>query len=961
MVYKVIKKRFILQALIALGVSLTACVGDNQLQSTSTNKSQMQITKAQASTLDHGIVTYYFMDDSNIPTFSVPLMNTNTIEHSLAQYHNRVAKHLVAKFDLTVENSGTYQLSTSENGASISIDGALAANQSINFEAGKVYSIAVAYAPKNGIVKDLELRWLEPITKTITKIPTNNILFATTKSLSPKPILAKTSTTCNAFGLEDSSCNGIPDDWGIHGYTIYTNPNTGKIILERWDDTIHANNGYKKFFSAVYKFSTADDPYSDYEKVTGIGLDKGVALDARNPLVAAVPIIYAKSEGVIISKNTSTTTDINGSKGKSISVSTSNSATDGTSDDVGGSLAINPSVSIFPPSFSVNSTFSAKYDHQWNHSQTLTEGKDSTGSVNNGWSTSLNMNNADAAYFLPIMRYENIGTAPVYELAPTFTFVATKQKLLLNTVAAKSNAIANSLLPNASYPKAGQPGILISGSDDFNSQPAKLNKTQLDALEQNSIFDTYVNQFTAKVKFFNNSGQPINLPDRDNDWEAYLTQTSQTTTRIKLFMPDSKVKERKIAARDPSVPQENLSKPEVLLEDALAMIGLRHNLSTKKWETLDDTGKVAYELPEIEVFSEPTTIAEINKQLLALPGATKDIGKVKLRARMQLHICPKGIVVNKQNKAEIFWSSCRPFQKIGSEIDLNKHYYIKGYKQELYFDVWNVSNEDYAEVKGNSKGFLLQGNQQFKLVKNSEGAYNIIARHSGKALFIKFNSANDGANLIQHRTGGRIPITDHNASFDVFYEKGKLKFRARNSGKCLQSTGDRSNIQQYTCSNADSQLWELVDAQPSVPANFAANSVKIQNAYTQFFAGATVLPSGLMVLSQYNYPQKFNIKHVGEADGKPIFKIFVSLEPSLLWENNDNYINLQKASGASDSASTWWIYEIGDGTYSFMNAADPYKLLDLDTCSKNNYVRLKLQPYDFYCGNGDSRKWQIIQ
>ena len=660
MVYKKIKKHCISLVSIALSVSLTACVGDKQLKP-STNKNQMQITKAQASILDHGIISYYFMDDSNIPTFSVPLMNSNTIEHNLAQYHNRIAKHLVAKFDLTVEKSGIYQLSTSETGTSISIDDNLAANQSVSFEAGKIYSIAVAYAAKTAIVKDLELRWLEPGAKTITRIPTNNILFATTKSLSPKSILAKNATNCKAFGLEDSSCNGIPDEWCLHGYTLYTNPDTGKILLERWDDTIHANNGYKKFFSAVYKFSTADDPYSDYQKVTGIGLDKGVSKDARNPLVAAVPIIYAKSDGVIISKNTNITTDINGSSGKSISISTSNSASDGSSDDAGGSLSISPGISIFPPSISVNDTFTAKYDHQWNHSQTLTQGKDSSGSVNNGWSTSLNMNNADAAYFLPIMRYENIGTAPVYDLAPTFTFMEPKQKLVLNSVTAKSNSIANSLLPDSSYPKAGQPGILISGNDDFNSQPARLNKSQMDALEKNKIFATYVNQFTAKVKFFNNSGQPVNLPDRDNSWEAYLTQSGQTTTRIKLFTPDSQVKVRKIASRDPDVPQENLSKPEVLLEDALALIGgLKYNQGTKKWEVLDEDGKVTYEIAEIEIFSEPDTMKEINKQLLAMPGAIKQFGKIKLRAKMQLTVCPKGIVVNQQNKSVILWQNCQP-------------------------------------------------------------------------------------------------------------------------------------------------------------------------------------------------------------------------------------------------------------------------------------------------------------
>ena len=668
-------KRTVIGTMLVSSLLISGC--DNQvgqaLSSGQQSVKQANYTEKQINSMDHGFVAYYFVNNSISPSFSIPFLETNLISGELAKYHDKKVTSMIAKTQLIVNKTGKYKLLTNQSGVSLSLNGANVSEDGVNLQAQQAYELALSYKPNDGIFKDIKLQWVTSDYSSIMDVPVNNLLFSYQGALN-QTNRNRSSAACNAFGLTDTSCNGIPDEWAIHGYTVFTNPNTGIILLEKWDDILHGNKPqYTRYFSAVYKYSTADDPYSDYQKVTGIGLDKGVSKDARNPLIAAVPIIYAKSEGVIISKNTNITTDINGNSGKSVSISTSNSATDGSSDDVGGSLSISPGISIFPPNISVNDTFTAKYDHQWNHSQTLTQGKDSSGSVNNGWSTSLNMNNADAAYFLPIMRYENIGTAPVYDLAPTFTFMEPKQKLVLTSVTAKSNSIANSLLPNTAYPKAGQPGILISGNDDFNSQPAKLNKTQLDALEKNKIFTTYVNQFTAKVKFFNSSGQPINLPDFDNSWEPYLTQSGQTTAQIKLFTPDNQVKVRKIAARDPNIPQENLSKPEVLLADALAMIGgIRYNQATKKWEIIDEDGKVTYEMAGIEIFSEPNTMKEINKQLFAMSGSPKDLGKIKLRAKIQLTVCPKGDVFKPNDQSYfMIWSNCQAtLPPIAEEITL---------------------------------------------------------------------------------------------------------------------------------------------------------------------------------------------------------------------------------------------------------------------------------------------------
>lgn len=62
-----------------------------------------------------------------------------------------------------------------------------------------------------------------------------------------------------------------------------------------------------------------------------------------------------------------------------------------------------------------------------------------------------------------------------------------------------------------------------------------------------------------------------------------------------------------------------------------------------------------------------------------------------------------------------------------------------------------------------------------------------------------------------------------------------------------------------------------------------------------------------------------------------------------------------------DNLKTWLIYDNGDDTCSFINRPNKNKALDSDSCSKSAYIKLKLQDYQFNCGNGDSSKWRIIQ
>ncbi|ALZ64487.1 Protective antigen precursor (plasmid) [Bacillus cereus] len=74
----------------------------------------------------------------------------------------------------------------------------------------------------------------------------------------------------------------------------------GKTTYIPWIDSIHNNKKRigQKYFSSPMKWSTASDPYSDFQKVTGM-IDKQVKREARNPLVAAYPIVNVDMEQIV--------------------------------------------------------------------------------------------------------------------------------------------------------------------------------------------------------------------------------------------------------------------------------------------------------------------------------------------------------------------------------------------------------------------------------------------------------------------------------------------------------------------------------------------------------------------------------------------------------------------------------------------------------------------------------------
>jgi len=108
--------------------------------------------------------------------------------------------------------------------------------------------------------------------------------------------------------------------------------------------------------------------------------------------------------------------------------------------------------------------------------------------------------------------------------------------------------------------------------------------------------------------------------------------------------------------------------------------------------------------------------------------------------------------------------------------------------------------------------------QQFQFVDAGGGFYRIRARHSGKVLDVYARSTADGANVVQWTDNGGT-----NQQWSVVdTDSGYVQFINRNSGKALDvweaSTADGARVSQYTDTNGANQQFRLVRVGGTTPS-----------------------------------------------------------------------------------------------------------------------------------------------
>ncbi|WP_101256694.1 RICIN domain-containing protein [Streptomyces barkulensis] len=151
-----------------------------------------------------------------------------------------------------------------------------------------------------------------------------------------------------------------------------------------------------------------------------------------------------------------------------------------------------------------------------------------------------------------------------------------------------------------------------------------------------------------------------------------------------------------------------------------------------------------------------------------------------------------------------------PAQEAGAaEIDTSAYYQLVSRHSGKAIDVFERSTDNGASVVQWTPG--TGANQQFRFVPSGDGWYRIAARHSGKVLDVEARSTADGANVVQwdDKNG-------YNQQFRVAdSDGGHVRLINRHSGKALDvwewSTADGARISQYTDTGGHNQQWRLVE------------------------------------------------------------------------------------------------------------------------------------------------------
>lgn len=453
-----------------------------------------------------------------------------------------------------------YTIFTDTSDCIIQVDDTLLVNSSlkpasITLEADRQYKIRIEQQLSESVpLKDYQgavLFWksesleAEIISDTYLKNPDysdvseENDIVPDTNFFAAKKTMAR-SASAAADDTRDSDRDGIPDSFETEGYTVIN------LVVTKWSDDLAAQ-GYKKYVSNPYKARTANDPYTDYEKVSG-RIDPSVSFIARNPLVAAYPIIGVQMENLVISKNST----ITGQTGNSMSKSTSYSST--YSNTIGASISGGLSLGIIP-TFTMSA--SANYSHTYQSTNTVSD------TSSQSFTQGLSINTGETAYINPNIRYYNSGTAPVYNVSPNTTIVIGDESIA--TIQPNQNQIGSYLNPENYYPHQGLSPLALNTLDQFSSRLIPINYNQLQTIDNGGAIKLSTAQFTGQFAKLDING---NLVTSGNDWGPYLGTTESSTASFTLDMHNT-IKQVRIAARNAADPND--ATPVLTVREAMKL------------------------------------------------------------------------------------------------------------------------------------------------------------------------------------------------------------------------------------------------------------------------------------------------------------------------------------------------------------------------------------------------------
>ncbi|MCU4948916.1 hypothetical protein OCF15_28200, partial [Bacillus cereus] len=459
--------------------------------------------------------------------------------------------------------------------------------------------------------------------------------------------------------IYDYDMDFIPDHLEIYGYTTeFHMYEEGKPFFKAYPwrseyDQDPRYSNYQKYVSNPFLPNTAGDPYTDLEKAgQSLSIQGKVLEEAYHPLVAACPSAAVFMEDVTISPNITTEMEMKSgvSYHTNYGLETLNVTGEHVSVSQGTHLEFNGDLEGYrknkgKKAKSFGTHASGQAEGGVYISETLTHSNEqtvtTTSTVQDTHKLSekerTTMNSMDSGNVSGVIRYRNMGTAPMEQIKPNLSFLSGDKTVTTFTPQQKID-----FLPaGEAYPAEHLAGIRVSPADLLNGHTTSLNKDQMKELTDGNPIKIQATQITGKFK---GTGEiPRFKKGELYDWAEILPGITQRTARLVLEIPENML-DRRIAAPSKDTGDAEYYTPPLTLEQALQIaFGAKRNnrgelvLKTK-------TGMV-YNLDRasVNVYVNKETDALIVKKLEEFKkngDFTKSIYDVPLQKEMAILIKP---------------------------------------------------------------------------------------------------------------------------------------------------------------------------------------------------------------------------------------------------------------------------------------------------------------------------------
>ncbi|MGQ3740358.1 binary toxin-like calcium binding domain-containing protein [Bacillus sp. Fil] len=465
------------------------------------------------------------------------------------------------------KKDGTYTFSTGKHKqVMIQVDNQIvlddtAKKQEVKLKKDKLYKIIVEHQVNPEIKDPFTLMWSR--NKNKKEVVSRDILYAPSFSQEDQETvhegLYQSKQAVNKFIKEaesDRDSDNIPDSWEFEGYTMVDGEN-GLKDLVKWDDKIHQD--LVKYKTSPAKWSTSDDPYSDYEKVTGLQMDTRVTKEAYHPLVAAYPDVHINMEKYLVIPNTNFQSGEGGSSSKQVTRGTSNTVSN--TESWGATVTANASLLDF------GGSVSASYESSTTNS--VTKDESVSDSTSEDWNTVLGINTSEAGKILPNVRYGNTGTAPVFKVKPQFTLhfpkTANGDEISLISSLVGETHKGLEVLPGRTFPDQSKPPLAFDKPTHFG-ESLMLDQGNVHRLQNGDMLKMDTSGFDSNVVLIDTQGQDY---ESSQEWTNVISKIKANTAEIVNTTAIGEVTKRNVAA--PGTTPVEQTVPEMTFKEALKL------------------------------------------------------------------------------------------------------------------------------------------------------------------------------------------------------------------------------------------------------------------------------------------------------------------------------------------------------------------------------------------------------